>query len=132
MKQIYRLADIPQLAGRDIFFDANILMYLYFASSGMKNWPATYSAIFRQLLSNNNRLVVDYNVLSEVVNRELRLNHRNSEAVNGKQDYKHWRNSDAGKEVERRTYSVIKSLLASPFQLDGKIYDLGDITSMLA
>ncbi len=44
-------------------------MYIYFATSSMKNWPATYSAIFTRLLTNRNRLFVDYNVLSEVVNR---------------------------------------------------------------
>jgi len=131
MKQIYRTADIPQLSGRDIFFDANILMYIYFASSSMKNWPAIYSTIFRLLLSNNNRLIVDYNILSEVVNRELRMNHINFEAINGQKDYKLWRNSADGQHAENRTYAIIKSLLSSTFQLDGKVYDLKDITQML-
>lgn len=97
----------------------------------MKNWPATYSAIFTKLLSNGNRLFVDYNVLSEVVNRELRMNHSNFVAVNGQQDYKLWRNSADGQSAETRTYAIIKSLLGSTFQLDGKKYDLGDITKML-
>ena len=97
----------------------------------MKNWPAIYGSIFQQLLSNKNRLVVDYNVLSEVVNRELRMNHSNFEAANGSQNYKLWRDSADGQSAESRTYAIIKSLLGSTFQLDGKIYDINDVTQML-
>ena len=129
--KIYRTSDIPRLAGRDIFFDANVIMYIYFATSSMKNWPATYSTIFTRLLTNRNRLFVDYNVLSEVVNRELRMNHSSFVAAHGPQDYKLWRNSADGRSAETRTYAIIKSLLGSTFRLDGKKYDLGDITEML-
>lgn len=131
MKQVYRAKDISQLTGRDIFFDANVVMYIYFSSSSMKKWPATYSAIFRQLLVNKNRLIVDYNVLSEVVNRELRMNHSNFEAANGPTKYKLWRNSKDGQNAETRTYAIIKSLLSSTFQLDGKVYNMSDINQML-
>ncbi|UKI39745.1 MAG: hypothetical protein L6V35_02730 [Alistipes putredinis] len=36
-----------------------------------------------------------------------------------------------GQNAETRTYSIIKSLLGSTFQLDGKIYDIDDVNLML-
>lgn len=75
MSQVYRRADIPKLKGRNIFFDANVVLYLYFATSSMKNWPKKYGEVFSALIHNSNNLILDYNVLSEVVNRELRLNY---------------------------------------------------------
>lgn len=131
MKRVYRVGDISQLRDRDIFFDANILLYLYFATSSMKYWSTQYSAIFSQLIKNGNRLFVDYNVLSEVVNKELRSSHDHHKAVHGKSDYKIWRNSADGQNAEIRTYTIVRSMLSSVFQLEGKIYGKEDIHAML-
>lgn len=134
MKRVYRVGDIPKLRGRDIFFDANILLYLYFATSSMEYWPAQYSAMFSQLMRNGNRLVVDYNVLSEVVNKELRSSFKSYAVAHGKPDsyYKTWRNSADGQNAEIRTYKIVRSMLSSVFQLDGKIYGKEDIHAMLS
>lgn len=130
MCRVYRLSDIPNLKGRDIFFDANILLYLYFATPGMNHWPAKYGAVFNALVANGNRFYMDYNVLSEVVNRELKLSHQNHIAANGACPYKQWRNSVDGKNAESRTYALIKSLFLN-FTVDGKVYELADIHPML-
>lgn len=131
MKKVYRCKDIPNLKGRNIFFDANILLYLYFATPSMKNWPTKYSAVFSKLVANGNRFIVDYNVLSEVINRELRLSYEPFRAVNQNLKYKHWRDSADGKNAEIRTYSLIKSLFQH-FSIDGKVYEFEDVNSMLS
>lgn len=131
MKQVYRYKDVPNLKGRNIFFDAQILLYLYFATPGMKDWPIKYSAIFSALVASGNRFFVDYNVLSEVINRELRLSYEPFRAVNRESTYKQWRDSADGKNAEIRTYSLIKSLL-SYFSIDGKVYEFEDVHSMLS
>lgn len=130
MSQVYRLSDVPNLQGRDIFFDANVLLYLYFASSGMEDWPQKYSAIFSALVAGGNSFVIDYNVLSEVVNRELKLNYKHYISAKGVCSYKRWRDSADGRHAESRTYSLIKSLMVR-FKIDGKIYELADVHPML-
>lgn len=130
MKQVYRCVDIPSLKNRNIFFDTNILMYLYFATPSMQVWSAKYSAVYSALLANGNHFYIDYIVLSEVVNRELRLSHQSYVAVNGHCEYKQWRDTNDGKNAQLRTYSLIKTLL-STFKIDGKIYEQADVHSML-
>lgn len=130
MSQVYRQADIPNLKGRNIFIDANVLLYLYFATPSMKDWPVKYSSIFSALVANGNQLVLDYNVLSEVVNRELKVNHQHYVVTNGNCPYKMWRDSKDGKNAELRTYSLIKSLF-SIFLVEGKVYEIADIHPML-
>lgn len=130
MSQVYRRADIPKLKGRNIFFDANVVLYLYFATSSMKNWPKKYGEVFSALIHNSNNLILDYNVLSEVVNRELRLNYENYKTSGGTALYKQWRNSADGRKVESRTYALIKHI-SSIFTIDGKVYDKTDIHPML-
>ena len=130
MSQVYRQADIPNLQGRSIFFDANVLLYLYFATPSMKDWPIKYSAIFSALVANGNQFVFDYNVLSEVVNRELRLSYQHYVIANDGCSFKQWRDSADGKNAELRTYSLIKSLFPN-FMIDGKVYELADVHPML-
>ena len=128
---IYRKKDIPYIKNRGILFDTNILMYVYFASSSMGRWPTIYGIIYKKLLMSTNLLLVDYNILSEVVNRELRTCHASFEIYNKtKIEYKKWRNSPNGKYAEKRTYSIIKSILTN-FTVDGKRYGLEDINNML-
>lgn len=132
MKRVYRGKDILSIKGRHIFFDTNILMYVHFSTPSMGQWPTIYTQIYKNLISGGNPLLLDYNVLSEVINRELRINHQiHKTSTKNNISYKTWRNSSKGSSVEARTYSIIKKNILAHFQVDGKIYNLGDIHGML-
>lgn len=131
MKHIYRQKDVLSISNRNIFVDANIIIYLYFAYPATKYYSTIYGLIFRDLLKNNNNLYTDYNVISEVINRELKLNYNIYKASTINPDgYKDWRSSVNGQNVETQTYSIIKYLL-SIFNIEDKVYDKTDILSML-
>lgn len=68
----YRIQDIDRLIGRDIFFDANILIYLFWPV-GKRDIENKYAEAFSKLLKQRNSLNIDFNVISEVVNRIIRI-----------------------------------------------------------
>lgn len=74
MPTIYHNRDISSLSNRKIFVDTNILIYQFCQIAGtyevIKN---SYTKVFSLLLQNKIDLVLDFTVLSEFVNRYLRI-----------------------------------------------------------
>lgn len=86
--------DLSKISGRTVFFDANIILYLFWPVFSKGNAPQKYAAIFGKLLKNKNDLALNTFVISEVINRVLRLEWGNQ--TNKNIDFKQFRNSDAG------------------------------------
>ncbi len=59
----YRLQDFPQLANKDIFVDANVLIYLYWPT-GQHFFEQNYATVIGNLLRQGNNLCIDYMVWS--------------------------------------------------------------------
>jgi len=127
----YKLKDVSQLAGREIFVDANVLIYLFWPT-GTLYWETNYARTFAQLLRQKNPLLVDFIVLSEVINRVMRLEHNKMQ--DNQQDvckYKDFRDSREGRETLSDIYLIVKEGILKHFKIIGKIFGQKDIEAFL-
>lgn len=121
--------DISKLSDRTIFFDANILMYLYWPTSP-KSWAVnSYSSIYKQLLSNKNMLALNTFVLSEFINRALRFEWGKN--TNKETDFKLFRQSNDGQQTQTDVFDVVKNKILPYFSLTNKILNSAEIKNLL-
>lgn len=130
MPSRFSISDIPNLKNREIFFDANILVFLYCPMGGsIKVKIKNYSSIFNCLLKQQNILIVNEIVLSEFVNRFLRFEFYNKcKNIN---EFKKFRNSKNGMSAQREIYDIVKDNILSIFTLKGKKFCKEEIDDML-
>ena len=92
----YSLTSIPAIGDRKVFFDANVLIYIFWPS-GAYHWESFYSSAFGSLLRQRNELMVDFIVISEIINLAHRLEYEKYLSANGilrnTLSYKQYRNS---------------------------------------
>ena len=124
----YRLQDVSQLNGRNIFFDANVLIYLFWPT-GQHSFEQNYARVFRNLLRQGNNLFVDFLVTSEVINRILRNEHQR---INPSQKLKDFRNSEDGKDALDDIYIIVKNDILARFNVVGKAFNSHEIESLLS
>lgn len=128
----YTEKDIPKIVGQSLFFDANVLLYLFFTTASAPHWQKAYSKIFRELLNTGqNKLVIDAMVTSEVINRALREEHKLFMAKNGDISFKNYRNSPDGKNTLKQIYDIFDQIILPRFFIGGKIYDKKEIEDLL-
>lgn len=121
----YSIKDINQLVGREFFFDTNVLMYLFYPASGWQ--VVAYSKLFSDLLKHKSKLLIDSHVLSELINRILRIEHKNSGTT---LDFKQYRNSADGQKSVKQAHSIAKIILKQ-FIVDGNKLSNTDIEYFL-
>jgi len=124
----YRLQDVSQLNGRNIFFDANVLIYLFW-STGQHFYEKNYARVFSDLLKQGNNLFVDFLITSEVINRILRNEHQR---INPTQKFKEFRNSQDGKDALDDVYIIVKNDILAQFNVIGKAFNSQEIESFLS
>jgi len=131
MKERYDKNTVARIAGKSVFFDANILLYLFW-QTGAKKWEKSYASIFGLLLKQQNRLVVDFMVVSEVINRAMRIEYEKYKKTTGNECYyKTYRNSADGEDALKAIYIIVKNRILNYFLVDGKINTKSDIESYL-
>lgn len=123
----YKLQDFTQLAERNIFVDANVLIYLFWPT-GQHSFEDNYARVFRNILRQGNNLFVDYLVISEVINRVVRIEHQK---INPTQKFKDFRNSQDGKDVLEDIFIIVKNDILNRFNVVGKSFDKKEIESFL-
>jgi len=130
----YPLSAISSLGDRRIFFDANVLIYIFWPS-GAYHWERYYSSAFGHLLRQNNELVVDFIVISEIINRAHRLEYDKHIAIHGLSkstfSYKQYRNSAEGQSALSDIYLIIETNILSRFTIVGKEFTKSEIQSFL-
>ncbi|MGL5786776.1 MAG: hypothetical protein ACRCX4_08175 [Bacteroidales bacterium] len=135
MKQRYNNFDISKINNRNIFLDANIIIFLFFTTKPYQEWQKDYSGMFLQMLNQGNKLMIDFIVLSEVINRELRVQYELYLWQNkySKKDvhFKDYRNSADGKEVLNHTYRIIQEKIFPLFQFDKKDFSQDDVSGFM-
>lgn len=72
MANRYKSSDIVSWHGKNIFFDANVLIYLFWPTA-LSYWENAYASIFGALLKQKANLNVDFMVISEAVNRAIHI-----------------------------------------------------------
>ncbi len=123
----YKLQDIAQLNGRDVFLDANILIYLFWPT-GQHLFENNYACVFSHLLRQNNKLYVDFLVISEVINRVVRIEHQK---LNPAQKFKEFRNSQEGQDTLKDIYLIVKDEILSKLNVIGKAFNKQEIENSL-
>ena len=126
----YSLQDVAQLSGRDIFIDANVLIYLFWPT-GQHSFEQNYASVFRSLLRQKNNLFVDFLVISEVINRILRIEHKKVDPTQN-QTFKDFRNSQDGKDALNDICTIVKDRILSSFNVVGKKFDKQNIENFLS
>lgn len=115
--------DVSRVSGRGIFFDANVLIYLFWPS-GAYDSERYYASAFSGLLRQKNVLVTDFLVISEIFNRIMRIEYErvlsrdrlNKASLN----YKKFRDSEEGKQVSEDIFTIIDSNILSRFSISEK------------
>lgn len=134
MSKRYRRGDISQITDRGIFFDANVLLYLFWPTHS--HWVRIYSSIYKDLLISDFQSYVNFSVISEVVNRAIRLEYENYLRIHSLKrnncNYKQYRKSDDGQQTILDVYKVIQYDILNKFSITGKCFTENDINNMLS
>lgn len=135
MQVIYKEADIPRLKERTIFFDANILFSLFFTIDPNDWAQINYSRIFSKLKNSENKLVFDVIIVSEVVNRALRMEYKKHLRKYGIKEhdvpYKEFRNSEEGKIAWQKTCEMMCNVILPQFSVVEKSWNKDEIDMIL-
>ncbi|OJV36928.1 MAG: twitching motility protein PilT [Bacteroidales bacterium 36-12] len=123
----YSLNSIAQLQGRDVFLDANVLIYLFWPT-GSVNWQNKYASAFAQLLRQRNKLCVDFLVISEVINRVIRYEHVKLQPA---LKFKEFRDSQEGKDAIKDIYKVVENDILNRFHFIDKAFSKDEVHSFL-
>lgn len=134
MTRKYTLKEIDKLFGKKIFFDANILIYLFWSTGSMR-WETLYGEAFGKIIPQGNECIVNFTVLSEFVNRTHRIEYERflGRTRNSKKDYpyKKFRNSDDGKTSLSDIYLILKESVLSDFSVMDKSFTKSDLEKFL-
>ncbi len=135
MSNKYKSSNIHTITNKKIFLDANILIYLFgFGTPTFANWESKYANLYTQLSKQNNIFVVDYIVVSEFVNRAIRIEYDNYLITNSLDkntlSYKDYRNSSDGKEALKDIYITLNDEILNEFEVIEKSYSKDDLKIM--
>ena len=131
-----KTVDVASVKDRALFFDANILLYLFGTAntSANKSTIQTYSAMFATCLKMGSRLCVDVLVLSEFINRFLRMqydSHLSNLGLNKSVlPFKTFRSTAEGMQVAQDIEDVVKGRILKQFQVVGKQFNTADIAAI--
>jgi predicted nucleic acid-binding protein len=130
----YSTQNITAVINRKVFFDANILIYIFWPS-GSQHWENIYSATFARLVRQGNEMIVDFIVISEIVNRAIRLEYDKFLLTNGfnrnNLSFKKYRNGADGQTALADIYLMIETEILNTFTVVGKSFTKPDIKSFL-
>ncbi|HAJ79469.1 MAG TPA: twitching motility protein PilT [Fibrobacteres bacterium] len=134
MPHRYNIGHCPTLSAKPVFFDANILIYIFWPT-GTSTWPAEYSTIFNTLRKQKNVLMTDVTVISEVINRSVRIEYDKYLVEKGirkdELSFKKFRESPYGKETLTDIYTILKNKIMPLFHIIGKVFQKSDIEGFL-
>ena len=129
MRMRYTASSIPSLKDRTVFFDANPLIYIFWSTTPDSKEANYYGSILATLIKNNVNLAINEVVLSEIINRILRIEFNKTDLP--KEKFKEFRNSSEGKSVQEDIYKIIKNRILTNFQIVGNSFTGEDFISML-
>lgn len=131
----YTTQTIPSIVNRKVFIDANVLIYIFWPS-GAQYWENLYSSLFAKLVRQGNELLVDFIVISEIVNRAIRLEYEKYLIANTLSrtafKFKDYRNSADGQAALLDIYLMVETDILSRFSIVGKSFSKQEISSFLS
>ncbi len=132
----YTKNDIGEIDYRDVFFDANILIYLFWPTGrGQRNLENRYAEIYGEILKRELNIVVNYIVLSEVVNRILRISWEEYLHINSikksELTFKKFRDTSEGVVAQEEIATIIKEAVINNFEIVTDSFSSSDIEEFL-
>ncbi len=98
------------------------------------DWEGQYATLYTRLNNQDNIFVVDYIVVSEFINRAIRIEYDNFLEANdlSKRDlkYKDYRNSQDGQDALADIYLTVTDDILNEFEVVEKSYSKNDLTMM--
>lgn len=134
MAKKYSLNQINQLTENNIFVDANVLIYLFWpiGSKELENIEKNYAKGYNLLLKQNNKLFINFLVVSEIINVVLRLEHKKYNESNAcNVGFKTYRDSQHGKEVLEDIYTIVREDILARFEIIDIEFDKEEIEKFL-
>jgi predicted nucleic acid-binding protein len=135
MANRYNPSSISSINDKKIFFDANILIYLFgYGTPTNANWEDQYARLYSNLSKQKNSFVVDFIVISEFVNRAIKIEYKNYLANNHLTEnnckYKDYRNSQNGQDALEDIYLTVTDDILNEFEVVEKSYSKNDLIFM--
>lgn len=134
MNTRFRLNQIDKLKQANIFFDANIWLYIFCPLGNYKKHSIhEYSNFYKTLLEKRNKIFTDIIVLSEVINRWCRLGFDQYKKLQNKPelDYKKdYRKTKDFKELNETILDALSQALDF-FEVCNKDYKSEDLTELI-
>lgn len=127
----YEPHHVKDMRTRDFFFDTNVLIDLFYTQK--PDWSTlAYSKIYKEMLEMGVNIYIDNTVLSEFVNRIIRVEYNLQQSLNPNSGitFKNYRNTEEGQERVREAYELVNVILKS-IKLDGEVLTKPDIESLL-
>jgi len=122
-----RTKNATLIKDKSVFVDTNVLIYLFFPL-GKPELEKKYASVFRGLLNQKNLLFVNFYVISEIINRIIRIEHKK---INPDQTFKDFRNSSHGQETLKDIYLIVEKCIFPNFDIIGKSFTKQDIKDFL-
>lgn len=131
----YTPSSVSSIRDKKIFFDANILIYLFgYGTPTIANWENQYARLYSNLNKQNSKFIIDFIVISEFVNRAIKIEYKNYLASNNITEkdckYKVYRNSKDGKDALNDIYLSVTDDILTQFEVVEKSYSKDDLISM--
>lgn len=130
----YSLKQIADIQNRKVFFDTNVLIYLFWPSVQPK-LQKLYSSAFKSLRGQKNELFVDFCVISEMINGSLHIeyeNHIRRNNLNKKYfSKKKYRDGPQGQKDLEDIYLIVKDNILKTFTVLGKSFTKTNIEKFL-
>lgn len=131
-----KATDISQVSNRQFFFDANVLLYLFGTVAIPSNkWAINaYNTVFSNCLRAKIVLCIDVTVLSEFINRFIRVEYESylkSNCLNRTNfKFKDFRNTKEGRQASQDIQLIVNGKILKNFKLIGKLFNQDEIKSI--
>lgn len=133
MPERLKIHETDKIAGRTIFFDANVFLYIFWPTGSKKN-EVDYSRLYKNCIQQKIPIAMDFTVLSEVINRAIRIEYtlylnKNGLSTNNL-PFKKYRDCQDGIQAQNDIYDIVKGILHH-FLVCGKEYSKEDVLSFM-
>lgn len=137
MESRIKVKNVNHLDNNKIFLDTNIWIYLFCPFSRSRDFIVKkYSRAFNYLIRSKNEIFIDITVLSEFINRYLRIAYEIYKENNNKKDdfqYKRdYKQTDDFKETARLIFSTIKNKILVRVSVINPEYANNDIDELIS
>jgi predicted nucleic acid-binding protein len=127
MARKYRLDEIHTLKNMDIFFDTNVLIYIFWPTASYV-FETNYSKALRNLQKQKNKLYISFIVISEAINRMLRIEYKK---YTNYERFKDFRHSYDGRQALDDIYTIVKNDILNSFEIMDKAFNKEEIENLL-